>query len=115
MKAAIIISFVSGLVDIYSFGYLLLVQAPKLSITFSELNVGIINKLPFYIGVLLGIILILGNFVYAYYLYKKVKKNEIVKDNLIWSIFLGPVLFFVYLGFMTFAIIWPIYTLTSNF
>src|SRR4030067_3604680 len=83
-KLAKIISFLSGFVYIYSFGYFLFVQAPKLAATYSEIEIGIPTQLPFYIGVFLGFALTIRNFLYAFYLHNKGRKGELIKKSLVW-------------------------------
>src|SRR4030065_1517466 len=82
-KLAKIISFLSGFVYIYSFGYFLFVQAPKLAATYSEIEIGIPTQLPFYIGVFLGVVLTTTNFLYAFYLHNKGRNGQIIKNALV--------------------------------
>ena len=113
MKAAQIITFISGIIYVL-FLIQLLVISTKLNSVYSDINIDYNYLVPQIIVHILGIALIIGNFSFFYYLRKKSRRNEEVKNALLFSILLAVPLPF-YSGFAIISVILPIYSITSAF
>ena len=114
MNAAKAISIIGGIFFLVIWSGVL-ISSLKIGDVYKDMNIGYNPLLPVIAAHLIGLGLVTANFGYVYYLIRKEKGGQVVKNAVLYSLLLAIVPLLIYPIILVFSIIFPIYSITSGF